>query len=134
MPLLEQSAKDPLYKDRVIAQTDLGWALYKSGSTERGVRELKAAMSLAPKFCIGWKQLGTIYSEQNRLEEARAALAQYTSSCPEVADAHLLFGKVLVRLSRAPEARAEFKQCAVAHGDRDTALAAECARLLKELN
>lgn len=133
VPLLEKSAADALYKDRVIAQTDLGWALYKSGAPERGIRELKAALALAPKFCIGWRQLGTIYSEQNQLEEARAALGKYAAACPEVADAHLLSGKLLVRLSRAQEAQAEFQQCAVARVDKDRPVAAECARLLKEL-
>jgi type IV pilus assembly protein PilF len=133
VPLLEKSASDTLYKDRVIAQTDLGWALYKTGATERGVRELKGALTLAPKFCIGWRQLGTIYSEQNQLEDARIAFQRYAESCPEVADAHLLSGKLLVRLARAQDAQAEFKQCAVARTERDKPVAAECARLLKEL-
>ena len=133
VPLLEKSAADTLYKDRVIAQTDLGWALYKSGAAERGIRELKNALALAPKFCIGWRQLGSIYAEQNQLEDARAAFAHYTESCPEVADAHLQSGKLLVRLSRATDAQVEFKQCAVARNDRDKPVAAECARLLKEL-
>ncbi len=133
IPLLEKSAADPLYKDRVIAQTDLGWALYKNGAAERGIRELKGALAIAPKFCIGWRQLGTIHAEQNQLEEARAAFGRYAESCPEVADAHLQSGKLLVRLSRAQDAQAELRQCAVARTDRDKPVAAECARLLKEL-
>ncbi len=133
VPLLEASAADTLYKNRVIAQTDLGWALYKTGASERGIRELKGALALAPKFCIGWRQLGSIYAEENQLEDARAAFAHYAESCPEVADSHLQSGKVLVRLSRASDAQAEFKQCSVAHTDRDKPVAAECARMLKDL-
>ena len=133
VPLLEKSAADPIYKDRVIAQTDLGWALYKTGAAERGIRELKGALTLAPRFCIGWRQLGTIYSEQNQLEDARAALGHYASSCPESADAHLESGKLLLRLSRGPEAQAEFKQCAAPRTDRDKSIAAECKRLLQGL-
>ena len=133
VPLLEKSAADPIYKDRVIAQTDLGWALYKTGAAERGIRELKGALSLAPKFCIGWRQLGTIHAELNQLEDARAAFARYTEACPQVADAHLQSGKLLVRLARAQEAQGEFQQCAVARNDKDKQVAAECARLLKEL-
>lgn len=133
VPLLEKSAADAIYKDRVIAQTDLGWALYKTGAAERGIRELKGALALAPKFCIGWRQLGTIYAEENRLEDARSAFAHYAESCPAVADAHLQSGRILVRLSRAQDAQAELQQCAVAKTDKDKQVAAECARLLTAL-
>ena len=50
-----------------------------------------------------------------------------------MADAHLLFGKVLARQSKAHEARAEFERCAVPRDDKEKPVASECARFLKEL-
>jgi len=133
VPLLDKAARDPLYKARVLAQSDLGWALYKSGQPEKGVGEIKGALAVAPKYCLGWRQLGTIYSEQGKLDDAGTAYARYAEACPDVADAHLLFGKVLARQSKAHEARAEFERCAVPRDDKEKPVASECARFLKEL-
>jgi Tfp pilus assembly protein PilF len=133
VPLLEKASRDPLYKSRVLAQSDLGWALYKSGMAEKGVSEIKGALAVAPKYCLGWRQLGTIYSEEGKLEDARAAFGQYVDACPDVADAHLNFGKVLARQSKAKEARAEFERCSVPRDDKDKPVAAQCAQLLHEM-
>ncbi len=133
IPLLDKAARDPLYKTRTVAQANLGWALYKSGQPQKGIGEIRGALAVAPKYCLGWRQLGTIYSEQGKLDEASKAFARYAEECPDVFDAHLLFGKVLARQQRAKEARAEFERCAVAKQDRDKPIASECARFLKEL-
>ncbi|HUJ28001.1 MAG TPA: tetratricopeptide repeat protein [Myxococcales bacterium] len=133
IPLFEKAARDPLYKSRVLAQSNLGWALYKVGQAERGVSEIKAALVVAPKYCLGWRQLGSIYSDLNRLDDAGAAYAKYAEACPDVADAHLSLGKVLVRQSKAQQARAEFERCAVPRDEKDKPVASECARFLKEM-
>src|SRR5207244_7549784 len=119
IPLLEKSAGDPLYKSRVLAQSNLGWALYKVGQGDRGVTQIRGALQVAPKYCLGWRQLGTIYSEQGKLDEASGAFARYTEECPDVLDAHLQAGKVLVRRSNASAARTEFERCAVSKSDKD---------------
>jgi type IV pilus assembly protein PilF len=133
IPLLEKAAHDPLYKTRTVAQANLGWALYKSGQAQKGIGEIRGALAVAPKYCLGWRQLGTIYSEQSKIDEASKAFARYAEECPDVFDAHLLFGKVLARQQRAKEARAEFERCAVPKQERDKPVASECARFLKEL-
>jgi Tfp pilus assembly protein PilF len=133
IPPLAKAAKDPLYKARVLAQSNLGWAYYKSGSVERGISEIRAALVVAPKYCLGWRQLGTIYSEQGRIDDATAAFTRYADSCPDAYDAHLNLGKALARQSKAAEARAQFERCAVAKEDKDQAVASECARFLREM-
>lgn len=133
VPHFEKALKNALYKDRVLAQGNLGWALYKSGSSDKGIGELKSALSLAPRYCLGWRQLGSIYAELNRLEEASVAFAKYEGACPDVADAHLQAGKVLARLSRAADARVAFERCTASKVEKDAPVATECARFLKEL-
>jgi type IV pilus assembly protein PilF len=130
---LAKAAKDPLYKARVLAQSNLGWALYKSGSADRGISEIRGALAVAPKYCLGWRQLGTIYSELGRVDDAAQAFGKYVETCPESMDAHLSLGKALARQSKAPEARAEFERCAVAKDDKEQAVASECARFLREM-
>ena len=133
IPLLEKAARDPLYKTRTVAQSNLGWALYKSGQTEKGIGEIRGALAVAPKYCLGWRQLGTIYSEQGKLDEAGKSYARYAEECPDTFDAHLLLGKVLARQQRPKEARAAFERCAVPKVEKDKPVASECARYLKEL-
>ena len=67
------------------------------------------------------------------LEDANSAFSRYAQECPDVPDAHLQSGKVLVRQSKATQARAEFERCAVAKDDRDKPVAVECAKFLKDL-
>jgi hypothetical protein len=68
-----------------------------------------------------------------KLEDASMAYGRYAEECPDVGDAHLVYGKVLARQQKAKEARAEFERCAVPKQDRDKPVASECARFLKEL-
>ncbi len=131
--ILEKAARDPLYKARVLAQSDLGWALYKSGKAEQGISEIRGALTVAPKYCLGWRQLGTIFSEQGKLDDAGQAFGRYADECPDVPDAHLQSGKVLARQSKAAQARAEFERCAVVKNDKDKPVAQECQKFLKEM-
>jgi tetratricopeptide (TPR) repeat protein len=133
IPLLEKSSGDPLYKARVLAQSNLGWALYKAGQADKGVTQIRGALSVAPKYCLGWRQLGTIFAEQGKLDEASGAFARYAEECPDALDAHLQAGKVLVRRSKAAEARTEFQRCSVSKTEKDRSVAAECAKFLKDL-
>ncbi|HEX4384158.1 MAG TPA: tetratricopeptide repeat protein [Myxococcales bacterium] len=130
---LSVASHDALYKARVLAQSNLGWALYKSGQGDRGISEIRGALAVAPKYCLGWRQLGTIYSELGRVDDATAAFGKYAETCPEAGDAHLNLGKALARQSKATEARAEFERCAVAKDDKDAAVASECQRFLKQM-
>jgi type IV pilus assembly protein PilF len=130
---LSAASKDPLYKARVLAQSNLGWALYKSGQSDRGISEIRGALAVAPKYCLGWRQLGTIYSDLGRVDDAAAAFGKYVETCPEALDAHLNLGKALARQSKAAEARAEFERCAAAKDDRDATVASECQRFLKQM-
>jgi Tfp pilus assembly protein PilF len=133
IPLLEKAARDPLYKSRILAQSNLGWALHKAGQTDKGIGEIKGALAVAPRYCLGWRQLGTIYSERGRIDDASTSYARYVEACPDVGDAHLLLGKALVRQSKAQEARAEFERCAVAKDAKEQPVASECARFLRDL-
>jgi len=133
VPRFEKALANPVYAERVVAEGNLAWALYKTGQADKGIARLKSALLVAPRYCKGWRSLGTIYSELNKLDEAADAFARYAGACPDAADAHLQKGKILVRLTRADEARGEFEKCAKANPEKEAAIVAECARFLREL-
>ena len=134
IPQFEQALGNPLYRDRVVAETNLGWALYKTGQPEKGIRRIEAALVVAPKYCLGWRQLGTIQAERGELKAAGDSFARYAGSCPDAADAFLQSGKILARQTRAAEARVAFQRCAGSKDERESGVARECQRLLRELS
>ena len=133
VPQFEQALANPLYRDRVIAESNLGWALYKIGQPEKGIRRIESALLIAPKYCLGWRQLGTIRAERGELPAATDAFSKYAAACPDTADAHLQAAKVLARQSRAAEARLAFQRCAASKDERQVGTTRECERLLKDL-
>ena len=129
----ELALGNDLYRERVVAETNLGWALYKSGQPDKGIQRIRAALALAPRYCLGWRQLGTIQAERGNLETAAEAFQKYAATCPDTADAHLQLGKLFARQGKAPDARGEFEKCGKTTDARDDKVRAECQRLLKEL-
>src|SRR5256885_2134705 len=125
----ELALSNDLYRERVVAETNLGWALYKSGQADKGVQRIKGALAVNPRYCLGWRQLGTIHSEQGNLGKAAEAFQSYAATCPDTADAHLQLGKLFARQGKASDARAEFEKCGKTADARDERIRAECQRL-----
>jgi len=52
----------------------LGWALIKNGEYDQGIAELEKAVSLTPSSAAWLAQLGQVYGERGRVDEARDIL------------------------------------------------------------
>ena len=124
----QNAIANPLYGQRMVAQCNLAWALYKTGQVDKAVAQLRATLVLSPRFCKGWRQLGTIYSEKNLLDDAADAYGRYAESCPEAADAELQLGRVLVRQTKADEAKKAFEKCETLGHTADFSTAGTCAK------
>ena len=86
--------------------TGLGVVQWQQGRTDEAIANLKAAIEANPKNAAAYDYLGTIYIEQDRLEDAEATYRLLTRNQPSAA-AHQELAEVLVRLGRADEARGE---------------------------
>ncbi len=133
IPQFENAIANPLYSQRTVAECNLAWAYYKTGATQRAEAQLIQALRVAPKFCKGWRQLGTVYEEQGKLDDALDAFGHYAESCPEAADAQLQLALVLVRKEKAPEAKQAFERCAQLGHTADAPTALECQKQLRAL-
>jgi type IV pilus assembly protein PilF len=107
----ELALNDMLYRTPHFAQSNLGWALYKKGETNRAIESVRAAVTSVPNFCQGWKTLGLIYEGTGRAEKACDAFGEFAQSCPTVGEAHQLLGVCRVKLGRTDLARASFTAC-----------------------
>ena len=130
--LYQQALNDMLYATPFIAQGNLGWALYQKGDAAKGIDQIKAALTTNSKFCLGYRNLGAIYSERGDTELACKQLGKYREYCPDVADAHFREGVCLAKLGQTAAAKASFQACvSKATGD---ALRDDCKRLDQQLS
>ncbi|XXF75489.1 social motility TPR repeat lipoprotein Tgl [Myxococcaceae bacterium GXIMD 01537] len=109
--LYEEVLNDMLYPTPYFAHGNLGWAFYKKGDTNRAVESIKAAVTLNPGFCLGYKNLGLIYTDTGKTEEACRQFGRYRETCPEVADAYMREGVCQAKLGQVDAARKSFSTC-----------------------
>lgn len=132
IPLYEKALSDILYRTPYIAENNLGWCYYKKGQVQQAIDHIKSALVPNPKFCLGHRNLGIIYSETHQTEKATASFTQYARQCPEVADAHYRFGRALLASGNHEGARSELRQCA--EKGRGQPLGEDCQRLLDQFS
>lgn len=129
--LYEQVLNDMMYPTPYIAQGNLGWAYFKKGDSEKGLENIKAAVTLNPNFCLGFKNLGLIFEQTGSTEEACKAFGQYREKCPEVADAYLREGVCLAKQGQADTAKERLETCETKASE--PSLKEECHRLREHL-
>lgn len=126
--LYEQSLNDMRYETPYLAQGNLGWAYYKLGRTDEAIDQIKAAVTLNPKFCLGFRNLGTIFDETGKLAEACHQFQRYREACPDVPDAYRREGVCLAKQGKQEDARDRFAQCVQKSPDGE--LKDDCRTLL----
>ncbi len=125
--LYEEALGDMRYRTPEFAQGNLGWAEYKRGNVEKGIEHIKAAVTLNPDFCSGYRNLGIIHKEQQEAEDACTWFGRYRERCPDIAEAHYEVGLCLAREGKNDEALQRFDECEGRAGTGD--LKDKCARL-----
>jgi type IV pilus assembly protein PilF len=129
--LYEQALNDMLYPTPFIAQGNLGWAYYKKGDTQKALENIKAAVTLNPNFCLGFKNLGIIHDQTGNTEEACRQYGRYREVCPDEADAHMREGVCLAKQGQLEAARERLTTCV--DKASQPALKDECRRLREHL-
>ncbi len=129
--LYEQVLNDMLYPTPFIAQGNLGWAWYKKGDRAKAMENIRAAVTLNPQFCQGYRNLGLIHEEAGETEQACQQFARYREACADIADAYMREGVCLAKLGQVEDARERLTRCV----DKATqpALQDECRRLREHL-
>jgi len=130
--LFEDALNDMRYPTPHFAEGNLGWALYKKGDTRMAVDHIRAAVTLEPKFCQGYRNLGIIQSETGQMEDACRQFASYREHCPEVAEAYFREGSCLAKLGRREAARQDFNTCLTK--STNEGLKNECRKLMEQLH
>jgi type IV pilus assembly protein PilF len=131
--LYEQSLNDMLYPTPYIAQSNMGWALYKKGEVERGIESIKASVTTNPGFCMGYRNLALIYGEQGDAEQSCRHSVRYREACADVAEAWMREGVCQARAGKVEQARQSFTTCEVKARPAEQSLKEDCQRLREAL-
>ncbi|RKH84585.1 tetratricopeptide repeat protein [Corallococcus sp. AB045] len=131
--LYEESLNDMQYRHGYSAQGNLGWALYKKGDTANALQNIKSAVTTNPDFCLGYKNLGIIYDETGKTEEACRQFGNYREKCPDVAEAYQREGVCQAKLGRVDEAKKALALCESKAQPNESVLKDHCRSLLDHL-
>lgn len=118
--LYTDALNDMLYATPFIAQGNLGWAYFKKGDVRRALENIKSAVTVNPKFCLGYRNLGLILEDQGSKDAACEQFAHYQDACPDVADAQFRAGVCLARRGDLNGAKLGFTTCMEKAKDPET--------------
>ncbi|RKH37833.1 social motility TPR repeat lipoprotein Tgl [Corallococcus sicarius] len=131
--LYEEALNDMQYRFGFSAQGNLGWALYKKGDTANALQNIKAAVTTNPEFCMGFRNLGIIYDETGKTEEACRQFSHYREKCPEATEAYHREGVCQAKLGQVDAAKKAFAGCEAKAQPNEQVLKDDCRQLLEHL-
>ncbi len=130
--LFQEALNDMRYPTPHFAEGNLGWALYKKGDTRMALDHIRAAVTIEPKFCQGYRNLGIIETETGHVQEACRHFASYREHCPEVAEAYYREGSCLAKLGERQAAKQALNTCQSKAASE--ALKSDCRKLMEQLH
>lgn len=114
---------DVLYPTPSHAEGNLGWAMYKKGERITGIKHIKNATLVNPKFCRGYLWLGQIYQENSEWKDAERYLDRFVERClldnqikvqvdaNIASEAYMRLGQIETAAGNAPRAKVAFESC-----------------------
>jgi tetratricopeptide (TPR) repeat protein len=133
--VLEPLTADILYTTPENAWGNLGWAYLEKGDLEKAVAALERSVAAQPLFCVGNYRLGEAYEKKGQystaLEAYTRALETDQPACRALQEGYLGRGRVLERLGRAADAKADLEHCRDL--DASTETGKDCRSMLAKL-
>jgi Tfp pilus assembly protein PilF len=129
IPLLEKALEDVFLKERYLAESNLGWALFNTGKIKEGFKYVRNALAQNSNYCVGYEYLGLMYQTNKELENSIVEFKQLTQLCPAYLPGYFLLGKVLLMKGNELEGCKNLQACW--EQSRMSEVGHECGRLLK---
>lgn len=107
----DEALASTFYREPWVARCNKGQALYRMGRRDDGLAELRACLTIAPRYCAGRRELGRILLSDGKLKEALEELTSYARDCDKVVDAHQQLGQARMKAGDLEGARTSFERC-----------------------
>jgi type IV pilus assembly protein PilF len=143
IPHFKSALRDVLYDSPSHAEGNMGYAYFKKGDRVLGIKHIKNATLVNPKFCRGYLWLGEIYQGGQEMRDAERYLDRFVERCvldPNMksgidaaskSEAYMRLGQVTLATGQGGRARVAFRACMDA--GEDTPSYDACARSLQDL-
>ncbi|MBN1213236.1 MAG: tetratricopeptide repeat protein [candidate division Zixibacteria bacterium] len=125
LPLATQAENDP---EKAKEMYNEGLKAANDGNNDQAILSYKAAIGLNPDFLDPYLNLGAIYFQQKKYDDAMDMFKKVSEKDPANIDAQANIGRVAYKLSKYPEAIAAFK-AAIAVDGQNTDLHIELAKV-----
>lgn len=140
IPYFEKALDNLLYGTPEFARQNLGWALYKSGKIDEGIRTLEISVRNAPTLCGAYDWLAQANQEQGRDAQTRKWYQAFVDKCGSDSLGHFVgsdrMAEVLYQLGLSyqkagdlEQAKKYFAQCV--ENDAKAARADDCQKSLE---
>ena len=135
--------EDILYRTPSSAEGNMGWAYYKKGDAQQGVKHIKNAVAINPKFCRGYEWLMRIalhLDEEQGVESSYKKFDRYCMGDESIAAVILpdyirqmkyYYGLSLLKQGDRTRAREIFEECALF--DSDEQFGSKCSSAFRAL-
>jgi type IV pilus assembly protein PilF len=110
---------------------NLGWGWFKKGNLAKAESSFRLALTLNPRLCQAYNNLGQTLFEQNKLEQSEKYLLRGIRRCKQYAEPHYHLGKVHLAARKRKVALADFESCVKLSGDSQ--LGERCRAMAKSL-
>ena len=138
------SLNDILYQTPSLAEGNMGWAYYRKGEIDQGIRHIRNAVATNPHFCRGYEWLSRIGLDQENSEDVATSYRRYLKHCSgndaislllssdHVNQMHYYFGVSLLKQGARDQARKILSLCADPQAEKG--FASKCTTSLESLN
>jgi Tfp pilus assembly protein PilF len=130
IPLLKKALDDVFLKERYLAESNLGWALFNIGEEEQGFKHVRNALAQNDKYCVGYEYLGLMHKARKDFDESVRNLVELTTLCPGYLVGHQHLGKLYLMVGEIEKGCAELATCRAP--SRMTEVGRECDRLFRK--
>jgi len=89
-------------------------------------------VTIEPKFCQGYRNLGIIEEEAGNVEAACRYFGSYREHCPEMAEAYYREGTCLAKLGQREAAKQALSICQTKSAN--AVLKSDCRNLMEQLH
>jgi tetratricopeptide (TPR) repeat protein len=96
--------------DNLMAELNLGEAVYKLGRTPEAIAHFERALQIDPNQAWVYSSMGAALLETGRPNESLSSLQKAIELDPKSSDAHYNLGNTFLQMGRAKEAVAHYKQ------------------------
>jgi len=127
IPLLRKALLNVFLKERYLAESNLGWSLFKIGEHDEGFKRVRNAVAQNERYCVGYEYLGLMHKSRKEYKEAIREFCELTERCPTYITGWLNIGKVHLMTGDDGNGCAALERCRTI--SRMTDVGRECERL-----